>query len=146
MKILFRKAIKKDYLRIAEIYTNEFSKTPYNEDWTKKKALKKINIFSNYCDIYVSVVDRKVVGFFIANTNFWNLGEFVFGEEMAIDENYQNKGIGKAFLSWIEKRYSKKGFKKFIFLSFKDSNAYKMYKKWGYEESKSNILFERNLK
>ena len=36
-----KKANKKDFSIIAEIYAKEFSKPPYNEPWTKKKAIEK---------------------------------------------------------------------------------------------------------
>ena len=36
-----KKTNKKDFSIIAEIYAKEFSKPPYNEPWTKKKAIEK---------------------------------------------------------------------------------------------------------
>ena len=59
MKIQIIKSRKEDYKELAEIYKTEFSKPPYNEPWTKKKAIKKINIFSKYCDIWKIIYNKK---------------------------------------------------------------------------------------
>mgnify|MGYP001619701790 CR=1 FL=1 len=144
MKI--RKAKKGDFNKIVEIYVESFSGQPYNEIWTKEKALNKIKILSKYCDFFVLEINNKVGGFMILNPFKWYSGKTVEGEEFAIKKEFRGKGLGKTFLEEIEKIYKKRGFKSFIFISHKNPGPAKYYKKLGYKETKLNSLFEKKLK
>ena len=143
MKI--RKAKKEDFDEIAEIYSKAFSGQQYNETWTKRKALKKMNMLTKYCDIFVSEIDNKCIGFMALNPSKWYPGKTVEGEEFAIKKEFRNKGLGKVFLKEIERMYKKKGFKSFIFIAHKNPGPAGYYKKLGYKETKSNVLFEKEL-
>ena len=57
----------------------------------------------------------------------------------------RNKGIGRKCNEWIKREFKKRGFKKFIFMTLKDANAYKYYKNWGFKESQSDVLMEVDL-
>jgi aminoglycoside 6'-N-acetyltransferase I len=143
MKI--RKATKKDYKKMAEIYMRGFTRKEYHESWTPKLSYRKIMILKRYCDLYVLERGGKIIGFNAVNPNKWFLGGTVEGEEFAIDPDYQNKGYGKFFLKEVEKIYRDKGYKYFIFISYKKTTAFKKYKKLNYKESKDNIIFEKEL-
>jgi len=146
MDLKIKKAKKSEFREIAKIYTEIFSKPPYNDRWTEPLALKKVKIFSKYCDIYTLNLGKEMVGFLILNPYLFVPGVVVYGEELAIKPEYQGKGFGKYTIKWVEKEYKKKGFKSLQFLSLKTSKAYKMYKKWGYKEDKQQAYFAKELK
>jgi len=139
------KAKKSEFNKIAKIYIDEFSKPPYNEKWTKKLILKKLNIFSKYCNLYTIFYGKEIVGFLIVDPNRWLPGKVVFFEEMAIKSNYQGRGIGKYAFNWVEAKYEKKGYRVLQFISLKTSKAYKIYKKWGYKEDEKTAFFAKKL-
>lgn len=146
MKIELKKANKKNFNEIAKIYQTEFSKTPYNEKWTVKKATDKIKFFSKFYDLYSIFVNNKIVGFIVINPKFMCPGEVAFGEEIAIKEEFQRKGIGTFVFNKIFKIYKKKGFKNFMGIVNIKSKAYNLYKRLGIKPSKKDVLIERRLK
>ena len=146
MNIQLNLATKKDFNELAKIYSEEFSKTPYNEPWTLEKALKKLEIFSKYCDIWNILYENKSVGFIIINPNQWCPGEIAFGEEMAIKSNMQNKGIGTKAFELIFEEYKKRGFKRFMGMQNRNSKAKSLYNKLNILKSKDYIVIEKELK
>jgi predicted N-acetyltransferase YhbS len=141
-----KKANRGDFKKIAEIYSSSFSEEPYLEPWTNKKALKKIKLLSKYCEIWKALDKKEIVGFIAINPNQFYPGRVAFGEEMAVKENFRNKGIGSDILKEIFKIYSDRGFEIFNGISNKKSKAFKLYKRLEILESKDNILIERKLK
>jgi len=72
-------------------------------------------------------------------------GEVAFGEEMAVREDLQNKGIGTFTLKEIFRIYKQKGFKKFMGIIDAESKANNLYKRLEILPSKKNILIEKQL-
>mgnify|MGYP001566809498 FL=1 len=145
MKIQIKKANKKDYKEIAEIYMEEFSKPPYNESWTKKKAVEKINIFSKYCDVWKIIYNKKIIGFISVNPHWFFPGKYAFGEDIAIKKEFQRKGIGTFVFNEIFKIYKQKGFEYFMGVANTKSKAIKLYKKLKILSSRDNLFIERKL-
>ncbi|KHO47845.1 MAG: hypothetical protein QJ16_C0006G0019 [archaeon GW2011_AR1] len=153
-KINIRKTKKEDLKIISKIYRDEFSKPPYNENWTEKKSINKMRFFLKFYDLYSVIFKKQVIGFACINKNFMCPGEVAFWEEFAIKKEFQNGGIGTFVLNEIFKIYKKKGYKKFmgiVNLNSKgivnlNSKASKLYKKLNILPSKKNILIEKNLR
>lgn len=145
MKLELKKAKKQDLLKLAEIYMAEFSKPPYNEGWTLEKARNKMNSFLKDEDIYTVFVDNEIAGFIVIDPNFMCPGEVAFGDEMAVREDLQNKGIGTFMLKEIFKIYKQKGFKRFIGILDVESRVNNLYKRLGIFPSKKDVLIEKQL-
>ena len=145
MNIKINLAVRKDFEELSKIYAEEFSKQPYNEPWTNEKAKKKMDIFSMYCDIWKILFEKEIVGLIVINPNQWCPGEVIFGEEMAIKSEMQNKGIGFKALQLIFGEYRKRGFKKFMGLENKNSRARNLYNRIGTLPSKEYIIIEKEL-
>jgi aminoglycoside 6'-N-acetyltransferase I len=143
MKI--RKATKKDIKEIAKIYREGFIEEPFNEKWTLKEAINKINIFSRYCDIWI-LIEKKIIGFIIINPNFWKIGELIFGEDLVIKKEYQHKGYGTKLFEYVFDYYKKRGYKKFMGIINKDAKSFGFIKKLNLEIQKQDILIEKELK
>ncbi len=146
MKITLNKSKKNELEEISKIYMTEFSKFPYNENWTAKKSLEKIKFFYKFYDIYTIKANNLLVGFIVINPNFMCPGEVAFGEEMAIMQNFQGKGIGTFVLKKIMEIYKKRGFKRFVGIADTKSKAFNLYKKLGINPSKKDVLIEWRLK
>lgn len=140
MKIELKKTKQEDFSKLAKICVEEFSKQPYNEPWTTQKALKKLEIFSRYCDIWNVLYEKGIIGFIIVNPNQWCPGEIAFGEEMAINSQYQNKGIGTEVLKEITAIYKNKGFSKFMGITNTNSKNFYIHQKLGFKESNNKVM------
>lgn len=139
------KAIDKDLKDIAEIYKTEFSKPPYNEKWTSSIALKRIKEYYMFCDIWKLNYNGKIIGFIIINTKRWFPNNVCFGEEIAVKEDYQEKGLGTFIFKEIFRIYKERGFKKFAGITSKKSKALNLYNRLGIKESKDSVFIERNI-
>lgn len=141
-----KKANKRNLKQIAKIYATEFSKPPYEEPWDYETANKKIKLFSKYCDIWKVVnEENETIGFTIINPNFWFPGKVAFAEQTAIMHKYQGQGIGRKIREEIFEIYRKRGFKKVMGITNKNSKAYGSFKNVGMKESKDNVLLEKDL-
>jgi len=146
MNIIIKKADLEDIREIAKIYAEEFSKPPYNESWTEDKAIFKITKFFSFCDIWKASIDNKIAGFIIINPNYWCPGEIVFGEEIAISQQYQMKGIGTQLVTKILEEYKSKGYKRFMGIININSKSLNLFKKFDLEKDKENIVIGVDLK
>ena len=143
MKI--RKARKRNFKEIAKIYAEGFSEPPYNENWTISKAIKKLKIFSKYCDMWEIIYEGKIVGFFVVNPHQWLIGESVFGEEMSIKKEFRNKGFAKEAFKLIFDYYKKKGYKDYFAVVLENSKSKKLHKSLGFEKCKNEFMWEKEL-
>jgi len=146
MKLKLVESKKEEIPIIAEIYKTEFSKPPYNEPWTIRKAVDKMRFFIKYYDLYTIKADKEIVGFICVNPLFMCPGEVAFGEELAIKEEFQNKGIGTWTLKEIFEIYRKKGFKRFMGVLEEGARVVSLYNRLNIKPSKKYKLIEKKLK
>jgi aminoglycoside 6'-N-acetyltransferase I len=145
MELSLDKSIKEELKELAQIYMTEFSKPPYKEDWTIEKAVEKMEFFLEFYDLFTVKVDGKLVGFICINPKFMCPGEVAFGEEVAIKEEFQGKGVGTWVFGEIFKIYKEKGFKRVMGIADVNAKVFKLYKKLGILPSKENVLIEKEL-
>ena len=146
MELKLTRSEEKDLPIIAKEYGIEMSKPPYNESWTEKKSMDKMKFFNQFYDLFTIRSDNQIVGFICINPMFMCPGEVAFGEEMVIKENFQNKGIGTWVFGQIFEIYRKKGFKKFMGISYIGERPLNLYKRLGILPSKKGVLIEKKLK
>ncbi len=146
MKPKLVKTVRKDLPVIAKVYKTEFSKPPYNEKWTMKKALDKMKFFMKNYDIYTIKSGKQIAGFVCVNPYFMCPGEVAFVEEIAIKEEFQGRGIGTFVLNQLFNIYGKRGFKKIMGIADTKGKPINLYKRLGILPSKRNVLTERKLK
>jgi GNAT superfamily N-acetyltransferase len=127
----------------AELLRKEFSKAPYNEKWTRAKAMRAVRLWARHpkSAIYVIEAGGENAGI-IFGSEFYSEpeGNGFFVEEFAVTEGLQGKGIGRKALEWLEKELKKKGFKALTLLSHRKSKAFKFYQKIGFKKSGMEYL------
>lgn len=142
MKI--RKATEKDLKEIAEILMKESSKKPYNEKYTMKIVLKGVVKFSKD-DLYIAINEKEIIGFIASNITPDNKKK-AYIQELWLRPAYQRKGIGKAFVRFIEKTYKKKGVNIIRVVVKRNAGAFNFYKKIKYNDVKDIVFIEKKLK
>ena len=144
MKI--RKSTKRDLKSIAKIFRIESAKPPYNKQRTPKKALERIKDYFKRQDIYVAIVNNKIVGFVNSDMDPDTKNQ-AWINEFWILKDYQGKGIGKRFMTEIEDIYKKKGAKIFkLVANTRKGGARGFYKKLNYKLDNNMIFMEKRLK
>lgn len=146
IKLRIRKAKQREFKEIAKIYKNGFNEKPFNENWSFNESFRKIKVFSKYCDIWIAVLDKKIVGFLIINPYQWKIGEIAFGEEMVVKKEFRRKDIGTMLFRFIFDYYSRRGYKKFMGIINKDANSFGFIKKLNLNVNKNDLLIEKKLK
>ena len=143
MKI--RKATKKDLKRIAEIMRIEFAKPPFKDVEPLRAVLKSLNFYFKIGNIYVAVIEQKIVGVLVFKIEqFWE-GRVIIIEDLAVEEKFKKQGVGKSLMNYIESYAKKKKIKAIYFITHKKSKAVKFYQKFGYK-IKDNLCMKKNLK
>jgi GNAT superfamily N-acetyltransferase len=146
MKTELVKTKRREIRKVARIYMDEFSKYPYEENWTFPKALKKMRFYYRFYDLYSIKVGKDIVGFIVVNPNFMCPGEVAFVEEFGITEDSQGKGIGTKVMKKILAIYKKKGYSSVMAIASKKSKALDLYKRLGIKESREGLLIEKEFK
>lgn len=141
MKI--RKANQSDVKKIARIFKKEYSKSPYNEKWSYKIAIKRIKKDLESEEIFVLEVNKKIAGFITLNSYLWHTGLRGFIHEIVISSEFQGRGYGKNLLNFAERHFKKKGAKEIQLISSPKSKAFKIYKKLNYMEEGYVTMYKR---
>jgi ribosomal protein S18 acetylase RimI-like enzyme len=143
---MIRKARKKDLKRITEIFRKEYRKAPYNEKWPKKISLAKIRRYFKNNFMFVFEEKKEIVGFIIGYIELWDRGKVGYIDEVVISKKYQGKGYGKALMERLIKQFKKQKIKHIDLMSNSKSNAFKIYKKMGFNVMKDFLYMTKKLK
>lgn len=145
-EMVIRKAAVKDLKSIAEIFRIESAKPPYNKKRTPKSALEIIKTDFKENDMYVSIVNNKVVGFVMVMLDS-GIKDQLWINEIWILRDYQGQGVGKSLMSRIEKSYKEKGISIFKLVAHTQrGGAVDFYKKLKYHIDNSMVYMEKRLK
>ncbi len=140
-----RNAKRGDLKEVVNIFMIGSKKRPFLQKWTKKNVTNDFNSFLKKKELWVAVLDKKIIGFIIAGISSSNK-RIAYINEFWVAENYQGKGAGKSLLAFIEKYHKKKGVDIIRLTSYSKSKAFDFYKKLNYKESKELILLEKKLR
>jgi len=142
----FRKATKKDLGKIAEIFRIESAKPPYNKKKTSKKALAGIKKDFKDNDLFVAIIEGKIVGFIMIRKDS-DIKNRRWINEFWILKNYQRKGIGREMMNKIEGMYKKKNIKTLGLAAYtRKGGAVDFYKKLNYKVDNRVVSMTKKLK
>jgi len=146
VKAIIRKATSRDLCACAEIFRIESAKAPYNKTRSIKEALEGMKEDFKLNQIYVSIMDDRVVGFVMVKVDS-GIKSKLWINEIWILKEYQGHGIGKALMVEIESIYKKKGIKSFeLVADTGKGGAVGFYKKLNYKEDKSMVFMEKKIR
>jgi ribosomal protein S18 acetylase RimI-like enzyme len=137
-KLVFRKAKINDKEKIYNILLNSFK--PYKKDYTEKgyystilspeKIEERIN--ENIFKIFVVTIDKKIVG----TVSILHQDDRYYIRSMAVEPDYQNKGVGLFILENIFDIAKNENIKKISLESFKPlKKAVRFYEKHGFKKT-----------
>lgn len=144
--MIIRQMVIEDIPELAQLY-----KLFWNEDSCIKTMC---NQFSNLCArdthlILSAVENQKLIGSVmgvICGELYGNCEPFMVLENMIVDSNYRNKGVGKALIAELEKIATKKGCTQVILVTETDRiDACNFYESVGYN-SNTHKGFKKKLK
>ncbi len=139
------RAKKSDFINIAEIYSEGFSEPSDEGKIDIDSALKKIKLFSEYCEIWKIVYMDNFAGFIIINPSYGVPGKYCFIESMGIKKEFRGKSIGNEVLKEMMSLYAERGFIKIMGIANKDSRAFRLLEHLGIREDREEKVLSREL-
>lgn len=136
---------KSDINKLVDLFIKVFSEPPYNETWTKELAFERLSeTYENCEDFCLYIEDQgKVIGLIVCDTQTWHDGVHIFIEDVIVDPNYRNKGIGSKLLKKLEEIAKKKNIVSIDLLSNTKSKAIGFWKKNNYKPNGYIELMKR---
>ncbi|MBU0977460.1 MAG: GNAT family N-acetyltransferase [Nanoarchaeota archaeon] len=142
MKI--RDATKRDIKEIVGIFLVETNKKPYLQGWNEKTALAKIKGLFKDEEVYVALINDKIVGF--VTIKLKKKKNEIYVDEFWLRKNHQEKGIGTEIMKFIENRYKKKGFGIMAVTAHQKARALNFYKKMRFKEKHLYVYLTKRIK
>ena len=129
-----RKEKTKNLNEISKLFKEEFTKSPYNQKWTKEQVKKIIKNYFNKDNILILIEDKIILGFIIFKIKPWNYNDICEIQELVIKKEAQGKGYGSKLIKYLEQFLKKR--QKNIWMNIqvnKKSKAIEFYKKNSYK-------------
>ena len=148
MELLFRKITLGDQNEVVNLFMETYRNEPWNEIWDKNIAQNKIddflksNISENYC---VTDVNTKIIGILLGRRQYYIDSKELYVDEFFIDTNYQNQGIGKKFMEYIEEEMKLKRYSCIILLTEKSLPSEYFYSKIGFKTKDETIFMYKEI-
>jgi len=129
------------------LYVNTYKQEPWNENWEKEIAMKRINeaIENNNSENYCINKDNKIIGVMFGRRNYYIDKKELYIDEYFIEYNNQRKGIGKYFLEYIEKDLKHKNYSSMVLLTRKSFPSELFYRKNGFGTVPNMILMHKTI-
>ncbi|SEN53942.1 Acetyltransferase (GNAT) domain-containing protein [Amphibacillus marinus] len=147
MDLNFRKIKSDDYSVCAEILMAAYKGVPWNNTWTKKEALLRIEATMSGFNARGYVVEKndEIIAMCLGRIDYyyseWN--QFCI-DEFNVASTHQGSGIGKNLLKFISNVLKNDKINR-IFLITGGEQAAKFYKNSGFVKSNDGIMMEYDL-
>jgi len=102
--MIIRKIKKDDLTKCSKILKRAYSFKPYNENFKKHTAeFYILNKYNNCKDSSFVLLDdeQNIIAFAFLNISYWSDGRQAVLEEIVVDPDFQNKGVGTTLLNYI---------------------------------------------
>jgi GNAT superfamily N-acetyltransferase len=143
--MIIRDMIADDIPQLEKLYRQFWGEESYIE--TMKKQFDKLHKNDTY--IFLNALEKNyligsVMGV-VCEELYGNCKPFLVVENMIVDKNHRNKGVGKALLSKIENIAAMRNCSQVIFVTERNrDDALKFYESAGYC-SQSHVGFKKKL-
>jgi len=118
----------------AEILMDAYNSEPWNDSWTKEKALEKLTCFYNSPKFFgwTAIQDDKVLGCCVGNIEPYYTGDYFYLKEMFVYHHLQKKGIGARLMFTLKEHLATIDIKTIILFTGKDFFPFDFYVKTGF--------------
>ncbi|MBO6047708.1 MAG: GNAT family N-acetyltransferase [Erysipelotrichaceae bacterium] len=144
----FIRPITKEHLtRYGEIYANAFSGEPWNDPWDPDDAQIHVSELLDSKQSYglEYVVEGEVIGFLLGTSMLFHYGRVFEINDLAVDPQYQGKGIGSELLEHCLCDMEELGMCSVNLITAADGILPSFYEKHGFEREKQVILMGNSL-
>ena len=128
--------------KCAHILVEAYNSDPWNDNWTKDKALEKLTCFYNSPKFigWTATQDNKLLGCVIGNIEPYYTGDYFYLKEMFVSVQSQKKGVGARLLTTVKADLKTIDINAIILFTGKDYFPFDFYLKSGF-----NIMEEMRM-
>jgi aminoglycoside 6'-N-acetyltransferase I len=141
MKI--QKARKTDLKEIGTIFVEEYSKPPYNENWSGRNLNNYLKDYLKNSFIYLAKDGGKITGFIIFHEYVWEKGKRGSINEIAVSSKYQGRGYGRELIKFAEDFLRKRKVSRVCLMANRKAKAFEIYKRCGYAEDEMASMVKK---
>ncbi|MEK4300492.1 GNAT family N-acetyltransferase [Oceanobacillus sp. FSL W8-0428] len=136
-----------DLLTCSKLFLNVFNEEPWNDKWTLEKAQQYLSDFYQTPGFLgVSAVENnEIVGFIFGVRRVWWSGDEFFINEMCVNTNQQNKGIGKALMDYLKEIIGSNEVATISLLTDRGIPAEEFYKRNGFKEIERLVFLSSDV-
>lgn len=141
LKIIIRKAIKKDIKHVVELSKGLRQLENYPNQKLGKSEFEKF-LGGNYAFVFVAEVQKKVAGYI---TGFRS-DDYFFLPFAATDKKYRRCGVASLLIKKVEEMAKKEKIKYILYTAYTSNKAIEKFSKvMGYKKSKTLIQYFKIL-
>ena len=141
------RAIKEsDIDECSSLFAKVFSSPPWNEEWTKDLAFKRLSHFYESKDFLGVVAEEdNIVGFALGNIEPFYFGSMLYLREMCVDSVLQRKGIGSGIIDALDSELSNLNVKRVYLATERTIPAANFYQSKGFVHNEALGFYAKSV-
>ena len=139
----YRLCKKTDIEGLAEAMSKAYSEEPWNERWSRERAVRRVQaILGNFDSIGVVAEENgAIIGGLMGYVDPYADEDFFYVSELFVVPEYKRHGIGRNLLKELENELKKKGISVVQLMSIEPNETF--YGKCGLSKADVSVLFKR---
>ncbi|PBQ33894.1 GNAT family N-acetyltransferase [Sphingobacteriaceae bacterium] len=129
----------------AEVLVNAYNSEPWNDEWTKDKALEKLMCFYNSPKFlgWMAYENDKLLGCCVGNIEPYFSGDYFYLKEMFVSFDAQHKGIGRELMNVLTAELERININAIILFTSSEFFPFEFYNKVGFNEMEGMKMMHR---
>ncbi len=147
MDLIIKKCTMEHINRYGEIYARAFAGAPWNDPWKIDDAIMHVSEILESRQSYglECLIDGHVVGFVLGTSMLFHYGRTFEINDLAVDPDYQRKGIAKKLMEQILKDLKSQGIVGVNLITAADGILPAFYNQYGFKKENEVILMGKEI-